>query len=190
MIIRVENEREQSIFDSLWMKVWDEKGFEHENTEGDAYLLYVDDTPAGTVQFTPYDPNDSDELHRVFDFSQIDRIRRYFRQVFVIDKFAIAKEFRSTSALDFLMFHLFDYAEQHQKLFAIALLDPLLYRLIRFHYHFRVERVGERTMYKGAEVIPILIDSNYFLNRKSDYGWYRRASEALGREQQLVSKTV
>ncbi|RJE90928.1 hypothetical protein D3P07_02265 [Paenibacillus sp. 1011MAR3C5] len=190
MIIRVENERERSQFDNLWMEVWDEKGFEHEKTVGDAYLLYVGGKPAGTAEFAPYDPQGADELHRVFDFSGIDCIRRHHRQVFVIDKFAIAKEFRSSSALDLLMYNLFDYAETRQKLFAIALLDPLLYRLIRFHYHFRVEKVGDRTSYKGAEVIPVLIDSNYFLNRKWDYAWYRKAAAELGRERQLASNTV
>ncbi|REK76029.1 GNAT family N-acetyltransferase [Paenibacillus paeoniae] len=190
MIILVENEREQREFDKLWMKVWDEKGFQYEKTEGDAYLLYVDGRPAGTAQFTPYDPFGSEELNRVFDFSRIDRIRRHHRQVFVIDKFAIAKEYRSSSALDLLMYNLFDYAETRQKLFAIALLDPLLYRLIRFHYHFRVEKVGERTMYKGAEVIPVLIDSNYFLNRKWDYDWYRKAAVELGGEKHLVPEMV
>lgn len=190
MIIRVENERERQEFDNLWQKVWDEKGFEHEESAGDAYLLYVDGMPAGTAEFAPYDPAESDELHRVLDFSAVDRIRQYHQQVFIIDKFAIAKEFRSSSALDLLMYNLFDYAETRQKLYAIALLDPLLYRLIRFHYHFRVEKVGDRTLYKGAEVIPVLIDSNYFLNRKWDYTWYRKAAAELGRERQLASKTV
>lgn len=179
MISRVENEREQKIFDSIWMEVWDEKGFEHETTEGEAYLLYVEEQPAGTVQFIPYDPEQASELHRVFDFSEIERVRNSGGRVFIIDKFAIVKAFRSTSALDLLMFSLFEYAEKRRQLYAVALLDPLLYRLIRFHYHFKVERVGGRTEYKGAEVIPILIDSRYFLDRKGEFDWYKEAAAAM-----------
>jgi hypothetical protein len=181
LIIQVSTQREKALFDSIWMKVWDEKGFEHEHVEGDCFLFCQDGKAAGTVQFVPYHPEDLGDLHAVMDRSANERLRRYPGQVFIIDKFAIAKAYRSSCLLDMLMFSLFEYAEKRQQLYAIALLDPLLYRLIRFQYHFQVEKIGPRVMYKGAEVIPILMDSRYFLSRKAEFGWYRETAAALSR---------
>lgn len=181
MIVHVSTQREKALFDSIWMKVWDEKGFEHEYADGDCFLFYAEGKAAGTVQFVPYLPEDGDDLHGVVNHGAIERLRHYPGQVFIIDKFAIAKAYRSSSLLDMLMFSLFEYAEKRQQLYAIALLDPLLYRLIRFQYHFQVEKVGPRVMYKGADVIPILMDSRYFLSKKSEFEWYRETAAALSR---------
>ncbi|MCR2804848.1 hypothetical protein [Paenibacillus soyae] len=181
MIVQVSTEKEKALFDSIWMKVWDEKGFEHEHADGDCFLFYADGKAAGTVQFVPYRNEDGGDWQRVLNPDAADRLRRYPGQVFMIDKFAIVKAYRSSSLLDMLMFSLFEYAEKGNQLYAIALLDPLLYRLIRFQYHFKVEKIGARAMYKGAEVIPILMDSRYFLSRKAEFGWYRETAAALSR---------
>lgn len=180
MIIQVTDKRQKAVFDGIWKKVWDEKGFDHEHTEGDSFLLYIEGSPAGTIQFIPFDMvNDREELEKLCGSKLLDLRSVYPGQVFVIDKFAIAKEFRSTRALDMLMFSLFEYAEKNRQLYAVALLDPLFYRLIRFQYHFKVEKIGARVYYKGADVIPILMDGRYFLEQKAKYGWYREAAAAL-----------
>lgn len=181
MIIQVTNEIQKALFDGIWKKVWDEKGFEHEHSDGDSFLLYVEGRAAGTIQFVPLDfRGNGKEFEKLCDGSRIATLKAHPGQVFVIDKFAIAKEFRSTRALDMLMFSLFEYAEKNRQLYAVALLDPLFYRLIRFQYHFKVEKIGARVYYKGADVIPILMDGRHFLEQKGRYEWYREVAAALG----------
>lgn len=180
MIIQVRTERQKAAFDGIWKRVWDEKGFEHEQTEGDSFLLYIEGHPAGTIQFIPFvSVNDREELEKLCGSKLLDKLNDCPGHVFVIDKFAIAKDFRSTRALDMLMFSLFEYAEKNRQLYAVALLDPLFYRLIRFQYHFKVEKLGARVYYKGADVIPILMDGRYFLEQKAKFGWYQEAAAAL-----------
>ncbi|MEK3882773.1 hypothetical protein [Paenibacillus sp. PL2-23] len=179
MIIQVANDKQKIVFDHIWMQVWDEKGFEHEHVDGDCFLFYTEGKAAGTVQFVPFHDQALAEWSDFLHQDAIERLGRYPGQVFIIDKFAISRGFRSSNLLDLLMFSLFEYAESRDQLYAVALLDPLLYRLIRFQYHFRVEKIGPKAMYKGAEVIPILMDSRYFLSRKAELGWYRETAAAL-----------
>jgi|GEM_PF-394035 hypothetical protein len=181
MIRKVETEYDRQLFNGIWMKAWEEKGFEYEFCPGDCYLVFHGGQAAGTVQFTLYVPEEADQLHEACRFDAIPALREpaVNGKVSIIDKFAIKKEFRSTQALDTLMFCLFQYAERHDKTYCIALLDPLVYRLVRFHYQFPVAKAGNRAYYKGADVIPVIIDCRYFLDRKLHYDWYVRVAALL-----------
>ncbi|WP_168121700.1 hypothetical protein [Paenibacillus sp. HB172176] len=187
MIKKVETQQDLHIFNSIWMKAWEEKGFEYEFTAGDSYLIYQDEAAAGTVQFAAYEPESAEDMHRVFQFCGLKKIKDNLERIFIIDKFAVKKEYRSSQILDLMMYCVFDYAERNRKSYSIALIDPLFYRLLRFQYHFNIEQAGKRAIYKGADVIPIIIDTHYFLSCKEQYAWYNHIASSLQSQQQTVA---
>jgi len=186
MFRKVETQQDMYWFNKIWMKVWHEKGFEYEFTFGDSYLIYKGDQPAGTVQFMPYLPDEADDLHSVYPFYRSPLVRDSAEHTAIIDKVAILKEYRSGHLLDILLYVMFEYAERYNKHCYIALLDPPLYRVLRLVYRFPIEKLSGKIFYKGADVIPVIIDMKYFLSQKLKYRWYNQVTASLQKARDSV----
>jgi GNAT superfamily N-acetyltransferase len=169
----VDNAEEEQIFNEIWTEAWQEKGFELEFTSQvlGRYLVYNEGAkPIATVELKPYFPGESD-LDKWVPFAQHPAIISAQGKIAEVDKVAIHKDHRGKN-LSRLLATLVLLAEQNGIQEYVALLEPVLFRILEVKYHVPLSRVGEKLFYKGDDVIPVIIHAEEFFNNKQQYDWF------------------
>ena len=173
MYKRVTNLKELTIFDSLWMETWTEKGFEIDLSSDNVierYLILDGQAPIGTVEFKKYTPL-LGELDRIAPFHAAESIRLSPDTVVEVDKVAIRKDQRGKH-IDKLMTALMLFAEQWGCKQYVSLLDPVFYRALRIVFNIRMDVVSnDKPFYKGAPVVPAVLHVDDVVQNKERYPW-------------------
>lgn len=168
----VRSSQELQVFDGIWTKAWEEKGFELEFSERvmDRVLVYDEQNmPVGTVEIKPYFPGKS-MLDQVAPFDKIPLLHTCRDSLGEVDKVALQREYRGKN-INRLLLTMMLYAEQHGIQYYVSLLDPILYRALRISFHLPMDRVGKRVYYKGADVVPVIIRAREIYEHKEEFDW-------------------
>lgn len=162
---KVKNGSQLSIFNSIWTRSWEEKGFELEySQQAERYLIksrrakrYV-----ATLELKPFGGQDA-EINTAFPFWNYPYIRDNWHRVYEVDKLSILKEFRGRGALNGIFFTMLFHALRSNSKYYVALIDPYLYEAIIQGFKLPVEQLGEKVFYKGEYAIPMVLSVEYFL---------------------------
>ncbi|MUT67269.1 hypothetical protein [Paenibacillus sp. NEAU-GSW1] len=172
MFKRVETKWELTMFNSIWTAVWKEKGYELEFSDN-ALERYVAISPEGkyigTSEIKPYEPGVS-LIDNIAPFRQHPKVSADPAHVAEIDKIAVIKQYRGHPITDLLSSAVY-CAEKYQFRYFISLLEPVFYRALRITFHVPMEKIGEKTFYKGDYVIPVLFDMERMYRNKEQYEW-------------------
>jgi hypothetical protein len=169
----VESEWELAIFNSIWISVWEEKGFEleHTNQAVERYLAVSGEGQCvGTSEIKPYLPG-LNEIDTVAPFRQHPKVIEDPTRVAEIDKIAVLQNYRGQQAISDLLSSAVYCAEKYNFRYFISLLEPVFYRALRITFHIPMEKVGGRQFYKGDDVIPVLFDMEAIYRNKQEYKW-------------------
>ncbi|QAY68286.1 hypothetical protein [Paenibacillus protaetiae] len=169
--MRVDNEIMQAEFDRIWTTVWTEKGYELEYSQH-ALDRFVAVTPegdiVGTSEIKPYHSTGS--INEIAPFAVHPKVRSNPGKVAEFDKMAVLKEHRGKPLVDLLSSAVY-CAEQHGLRYYVSLLEPVLYRAFRISFHIPMEKIGEKTFYKGDYVIPTILDVEQVYRNKKRFDW-------------------
>ncbi len=178
----VETLEEGTLFHSIWMEAWMEKGFEPEFAENVLGRCLVYDeagVPVGTVEFKPYVPHSDEPLNRLAPFDDHPAIMCSGPgEIAEVDKVALLKQYRGRN-LNRLLATIVLFAEQNGIRHYVTLLEPTLFRALRISFHVPLTQVGERQFYKGDDVIPAIIHAAEFYEHPERYDWYLETIKSL-----------
>jgi hypothetical protein len=175
----VENSVELAMFNFIWMTAWREKGFQFEFSEQvlERYLVITDDGEfAGSVEIKPY--TGTGELDNVAPFREHPLIQADPTLAAEIDKVALLPEYRRRYTSDLLSAGIYS-AWTRGIHYMLALLEPVFWRALRITYHVPMETIGEKTFYKGGQVIPTLIKVREIYDHPADYPWLNLNPQAI-----------
>lgn len=173
MFKSVKSEWELAVFNSIWVSVWEEKGYELEYTNQvvERYLAISEDGQfVGTSEIKPYLPG-YNEIDSVAPFSHHPKIIDDPTRVAEIDKIAILQQYRGQQPISDLLSSAVYCAEKYNFRYFISLLEPVFYRALRITFHVPVEKIADRRFYKGDDVIPVLFDMEQVYQNKWKYEW-------------------
>lgn len=186
MFKQVETEWELAMFNRIWTTTWAEKGYELEFTE-EVIERFVAISPdgscIGTSEIKPYKLGISN-IEAVAPFQSHPSIAQDPSRTAEIDKIAVLKNYRGKPLSDLLSSAVY-CAEKHRLHYFISLLEPVLFRALRISYHVPMEKVGEKTFYKGDYVIPVIFDMENIYTNKEKYDWL-----VYPEEYKLLSETA
>lgn len=182
MFKRVETDWELARFNDIWTTVWKEKGYELEYSDEvlERYVAIAGDgTIAGTAEIKPYRLNGS-AINRVAPFARHPKIADNPGQIAEIDKMAVLPQYRGKLVSDLLSSAVY-CAERYRFRYFVSLLEPVFFRALRISYRVPMEKIGEKTYYKGDDVIPVIFEMEEIYTHKSKYDWLvpARLPEAL-----------
>lgn len=176
---------EGTLFHSIWMEAWMEKGFEPEFADDVLGRCLVYDTsgvPVGTVEFKPYAPQTDDPLNDLAPFDDHPAILVSSPgEIAEVDKVALLKRYRGRN-LNRLLATIVLFAQQNGIRHYVTLLEPTLFRALRISFHVPMTQVGERRFYKGDDVVPAIIHVAEFYENPERYVWYVDTLESLNQE--------
>ncbi|CAM3322476.1 hypothetical protein PALU110988_16140 [Paenibacillus lupini] len=181
MFKSVKSEWELAMFNSIWVSVWEEKGYELEYTNQvvERFLAVSDDGEyVGTSEIKPYLLGHN-EIESVAPFRHHPKIIDDPARVAEIDKIAILQHFRGQQPISDLLSSAVYCAEKYNFRYFISLLEPVFYRALRITFHIPMEKVGGKQFYKGDDVIPVLFDMEHIYRNKKQYDWltYQNSSD-------------
>ena len=164
---KVKNDAQLRVFNSIWTRSWEEKGFELEySQQADRYLInnrrakrYV-----ATLELKPFDGPDA-EINTAFPFWNYPYIRDNLHHVCEVDKISILKEYRGRGTLNGIFFTMLLHALRHNTKYYVALIDPYLYEAVVQGFKLPAEQLGEKIFYKGEYAIPMVLSVEYFLEK-------------------------
>ncbi|MFS1516343.1 GNAT family N-acetyltransferase [Bacillus sp. SCS-151] len=160
------------LFNNIKQSCWQEKGFEMEhNQHSDKFLLIADNGEAGgTVEFSP-SAYMSEFTSKIFK----DVIKEDMK-VFEIDGYAVLPHYRGVLGMNGIRLAV-QYAERYKYTHAIALCDPKVYQYIDKVYKCDIKQVSDKFFYKGADVIPAIMDAVVVYENKNTFNWWKEMAE-------------
>ncbi|MBD2867873.1 hypothetical protein [Paenibacillus arenilitoris] len=184
MFKRVENELELAMFNGIWTTVWKEKGFELEFSDRalERFVVVTEEGHyVGTAEIKPYSAAES-PINEAAPFHDHPKVVQAGGAVAEIDKMALLKPYRGRYISDLLSSAVY-FAEKLQFKFFVSLLEPVFLRALRVTFRVPLEKIGDKTFYKGDDVIPVLFDMEQMYRNKSRYAWlaYSDPVTATGR---------
>ncbi|MDU4694214.1 MULTISPECIES: GNAT family N-acetyltransferase [Paenibacillus] len=186
----VETLEEGTLFHSIWMEAWMEKGFEPEfadNVLGRCLVYDGAGVPVGTVEFKPYVPQSDELLNQLVPFDDHPDIRLAGPgEIAEVDKVALLRRYRGRN-LNRLLATIVLFAQQNGIRHYVTLLEPTLFRALRISFHVPMTQVGERQFYKGDDVVPTIIHVSEFYENQERYEWYMDTLESLKEETVLTT---
>ena len=181
----VETLEEGTLFHSIWMEAWMEKGYEPEFTDNVLGRCLVYDAarvPVGTVEFKPYVPRSDEPLSRLAPFDDHPAVLLSGPgDIAEVDKVALLKRHRGRN-LNRLLATIVLFARQNGIRHYVTLLEPTLFRALRISFHVPMSQVGERRFYKGDDVVPAIIHAAEFYEHQERYAWYMDTLECSNQE--------
>ncbi|MCK8488246.1 hypothetical protein M0651_13780 [Paenibacillus sp. MBLB2552] len=181
----VESLEEGTLFHSIWMEAWMEKGFEPEfadNVLGRCLVYDASGVPVGTVEFKPYVPRSDEPLNELVPFDDHPAILLADPgEIAEVDKVALLKRYRGRN-LNRLLATIVLFAQQNGIRHYVTLLEPTLFRALRISFHVPMSQVGERQFYKGDDVVPAIIHVAEFYENAERFAWYLDTLESLDQE--------
>ncbi|WP_336784473.1 GNAT family N-acetyltransferase [Paenibacillus sp. MMO-177] len=173
MFKSVKSDWELAVFNSIWVSVWEEKGYELEHAAQvvERYLAVAEDGQCvGTSEIKPYLPG-LNEIDTVAPFQQHIKIIEDPTRVAEIDKIAVLQHYRGQQPISDLLSSAVYCAEKYNFRYFISLLEPVFYRALRITFRVPMEKVGGKTFYKGDDVIPVIFDMESIYRNKEAYNW-------------------
>lgn len=167
----VENELELVMFNGIWTTVWAEKGYELEYSKQflERYVVITEEGRyVGTAEIKPF--SQESYINEVCDFQDHPLIANGSGAVAEIDKLAVLSSHRGPYVAELLSAAV-QFAEIHRLNCFVALLEPMLIRALRISYHVPVERLSDRVLYKGGDVIPAIVHAEEVYTHRSRYSW-------------------
>jgi hypothetical protein len=166
----VTTQHQKELFDSIWQEVWEEKGYEVEQTENtiSQLLLKENENYVGTVEFKKLTDSES---QNAFDFEAFPLLQRDYTTIVEIDKLAVAKGYRKISTLRNILSTIVYFSKESDIPWLVALIEPQLYAVVSRHFWGDVQKLGPAFYYKGDNVIPICIDASVQTPTKKEYPW-------------------
>ncbi|GAA4703094.1 GNAT family N-acetyltransferase [Brevibacillus fulvus] len=170
MYKRVDSKELLDTFHRIKEEVWNEMGFEMEYAKkgSDLFLLLGEDgQPGGTIEFTPISQS-TDFIKNVF-LDVLEEGLHYFEG----DSLAVLPKYRGKLGRMAVCL-MVDYAEKHGFTHMIGIADPAFYQQLINKYKLHVKQVKEAFFYKGADVIPVVIDIKEVFENKHHprFSWY------------------
>lgn len=147
MFKSVKSEWELAVFNSIWVSVWEEKGYELEHAAQvvERYLAVAEDGQfVGTSEIKPYLPG-LNEIDTVAPFQQHFKITQDPTRVAEIDKIAVLQHYRGQQPISDLLSSAVYCAEKYHFRYFISLLEPVFYRALRITFRVPMEKVGGKT---------------------------------------------
>ena len=175
MYKQVKTIEERKQFNSIWERVWKEKGYEFEYFEDAQQFMFQNQQGifTGSIEIKPY----SSYIETLYPFSHHIDISEFTHNIREIDKVSILKESRKKSGLDSMILFLRDYAHLHGVKYYIALIEPSFYLALRMLYRLPFKKLSSKFYYKGDMVIPVIIDAEEVLLQESKYPLFRTVAK-------------
>lgn len=172
----VENELELAIFNGIWTTVWREKGFDLEFSElvlAQNIISTENGDYVGTAEIKPYFTDFRSEINKFAPFSEHPCIIATSDKIAEVDKIALLKTYRSKGEHVANILSSIIYSATKLKVnYVVTLLEPVFMRALKVTFKIPMERVGEKTFYKGDYVIPAIIDIGYMIKHIEKFSWY------------------
>ncbi|MDX8365296.1 GNAT family N-acetyltransferase [Cytobacillus sp. IB215665] len=160
------------LFNNIKQCCWQEKGFEMErNQHSDKFLLIANNGEVGgTVEFTPstYMSNFTRDIFK-------DVITEDMK-VLEIDGYAVLPKYRGVLGMSGIRLAV-QYAEKYKYTHAVALCDPKVFHYIHKVYKCDIKQVSDMFFYKGADVIPAIMDAIVVYENKHTFKWWKEMTE-------------
>ena len=114
----------------------------------------------GTVEFTPYEPNNTHstvEGRNRYKFSDINEIMQHRDRVWEIDKLCLHKNYHQLGYFSIFMKVFDDHNSNHKPKFYIALVEKKLYKKLRILLGSSIEKRGESLAGPTTSLAPVII---------------------------------
>ncbi|WP_099354748.1 hypothetical protein [Fredinandcohnia onubensis] len=184
MLQIVNSEELQDAFDKIWMKVYSEKNYDLEPYQGkDVYRFLVqhkqNNSYVGTIEIILNYCKNGNSYEQLFPFSKLDEVSEHINKVIIIQKISIKSELQREGYLEFLLYTLYILTKQYNLKYGIAFIEPKLYLALKMIYSISVKKVGNKFLYKGDVVIPVVIDLHNTLNRENEITWLKNTKNII-----------
>ncbi|MWC29504.1 GNAT family N-acetyltransferase [Paenibacillus sp. MMS18-CY102] len=180
MYRQVEDQHDLTMFNNVWVSVWQEKGYELEYARH-TLARYVVITPegeyVGTSEVKPYEAGSS-LIDEIAPFADHPAILANPGKVAELDKFALLKPFRGLRYSGELVSTAVHCAEQLGLRYFITLLEPVFARALRVSFRLPMEQIADKTYYKGDFVVPIVFDMEQVYKNAHRYDWLSLPTKA------------
>jgi hypothetical protein len=171
-------------FDEIWTSVYLKSNYELEPFNGDEVIRYLvkhreQELYVASIEVVFNYAKNGQDYDYLFAFSSLGEIKSDLEHTVIIQKVAILQEYQNQGYLEVLLYTLSLLKEEHNLRFGIAFIEPNLYLALKMLYRISVKRCGKKFLYKGDEVIPVLIDIRDTYNRTDELSWLKNLKNNL-----------
>jgi hypothetical protein len=169
---KVENKKQEEIFDCLWKAICVEKGAYYIPRQGieERYLFENEkEEVVATLEFVPRN-NDFSIVDKYHDFSQHEILQN--KKIAEVGKISITKGYRGKKVLDAIMGKICEYAQEKKIDAFIGVMETVFKRSISISYGYSPIEAGESISLKkkGVFMQPVIIDTTEMVERSIKNG--------------------
>ncbi|PLT32532.1 hypothetical protein [Bacillus sp. V5-8f] len=176
---KVQGEEDFEIFYNTLMPSWIEMNYVLECVLGDVtrYIVYNNlKQPIGTAEAIPYKPNGESYLDQFFPFKDLEIVKQNYKYIVEAEGLTIHPKFRGKHNLDRLLYTLVEHCRINNIKYAVALINPSLYVLLKRMYKIPIEKVGNEYI-SNFTAYPIIIDAQYMYKNIHQFSWLLKLYE-------------
>ncbi|GIP18521.1 hypothetical protein J40TS1_41630 [Paenibacillus montaniterrae] len=178
----VENEVELALFNGIWTTVWREHGYELEFSENalERNIIFTEKGEAvGTSELKPYYEDSRSSINEVAPFALHPWVLQAQGKVGESDKIALLSSYRGKGTYtDDVLSSICASAAKFNLTCMVSLLEPVFMRALRILYKVPMQKLGEKTFYKGDYVVPAVMDVGYINEHPEQFTWYKKFATA------------
>lgn len=121
--------------------------------------LFVHKKVIGTIEFTPYDPNNPQStVERWYSFSKLEEIKLYQHRVWEIDKLCLSEEYQRRGLFNLFMRVFYEHAIKYQPKYYVAIMEQKFFRMLRIAFGLAVNQVGKEMVGLDTVLVPVIFD--------------------------------
>jgi hypothetical protein len=180
----VQTQEDYDTFYNILVPSWIESGFELACLLGDVERFIIfnhKSQPVGTVGMIKYVPCKSSDIDTFFPFKDNEIIKDSCGKVFEIDYLSVHPEHRKEPNLERILYTITEYSRLKKMKYAIALINPLLFQLLKRMYKIPIYKLGKiikvNNLNNNYQVLPVLIDVESVYKNISKYDWLYKVYE-------------
>jgi hypothetical protein len=180
----VRSQEDYDVFYNILIPSWIEAGFELDCLLGDVdrFIIFNDKSqPVGTVGMIKYVPGKSSDIDTFFPFKDNEIIKNSCGKVFEIDYLSVHPAHRKEPNLERILYTIAEYSRLKKMKYGIAIINPLLFRLLKRVYRIPIYQLGEivkvNRITNSYQVLPVLIDVENVYKNISKYDWLYKVYE-------------
>ena len=174
MNVLVDNNEKKAEFMNLWNQIAKERKYQVTELEENSEAFILKDKAGngiGTIEFVPCDGN-LIEMNDLVDISNETRIMQNLKHSYQVRKMGVKREFASKTVLLDLLKLAAMHAKNKQVRFYISYLEKNHYDKLTEKFKFRIEKIGEETVFGKKRFVPALIDVEDAIDNTQGYPIY------------------